>query len=143
MQAESGQALDAIVKRKDRERRVNNGVFYWGIGNALGSRIGSLLTQEPNPRVYFSVMLSRPKAMDAFAESVVAWTKAVDASGNQFDLPDSILVLSRASTALKRKESHFALVCASESELTISPSARIDACHLWNIGEQGRRVGAS
>ncbi len=34
MQAESGQDLLNIVRRKEIERRANGGIFFWGVGNA-------------------------------------------------------------------------------------------------------------
>lgn len=38
VQAESGQTLNAIVARKEKERLAGAGVFFWGVGNALSLR---------------------------------------------------------------------------------------------------------
>lgn len=35
MQAEAGQSLDAIVRRKELEREANGGLFLWGVGNLI------------------------------------------------------------------------------------------------------------
>jgi hypothetical protein len=33
MQSEAGQQLDAIMSRKELERRAGGGIFFWGVGN--------------------------------------------------------------------------------------------------------------
>ena len=34
MQAEAGQGLELILRRKERERVAGDGRFFWGVGNA-------------------------------------------------------------------------------------------------------------
>jgi len=36
MGVEAGEELDRILFRKEYERKLNGGIFTWGIGSALG-----------------------------------------------------------------------------------------------------------
>lgn len=66
MGAEAGQVLAAIIRRKEYERQLGNGVFAWGIGNALGTAVAELANTlgGRDPVVIFSPMLSKAKADD-------------------------------------------------------------------------------
>jgi|SRR5580693_804078 hypothetical protein len=78
MQAEAGQPLAHILRRKDLERSAGDGVFFWGIGNSLGTRILDLLGASGCPVVVFSTMRSKPKSEDASPDSVLRWTGYLD-----------------------------------------------------------------
>src|SRR4051812_49335379 len=73
---EAGQSVDHILLRKEQERRANSGVFFWGIGSAVGRSITELLRQTQLPEVLFSPIKSNPRAVDTTPATVVAWTKA-------------------------------------------------------------------
>lgn len=64
MQAEAGQQIETIVSRKELERRAGNGSFMWGVGNPPAIITGALARAKVPVHVIFSMMKSRPKAVD-------------------------------------------------------------------------------
>jgi hypothetical protein len=139
---EAGQSLDAILRRKERERIANGGVFYWGIGNSVGPAIRELLRHEPHPEVIFSPIVSRARGVDATPSAIAAWTLAEPLDGTSFELPGTALVTSRLDPSSPKKI-HYALVCFSEAPLVGEVSGeRVEATQLENI-VSGRPVGAS
>ena len=119
MQAEGGQPLEAIVERKERERRAGEGTFLWGIGNAP-ALIAKFLARAHVPvRAVFSIMKSRPRLMDAAPSRTIAWRGYIDAHGIERPLPSHALVTSRGDTASGPKRAHYALVCYSDGPLVL------------------------
>lgn len=144
MQAEAGQALEAIICRKELERRVNGGVFMWGVGNAP-ARLTRVLARTAQPvRAIFSIMKSKPRVLDATATELLLWGGYIDADGIGRQLPAGSIVTSRAGTGKGRKRAHYALMCHSDSPLRIDRhGARFDPTAFRNAGEVGGPVGAS
>lgn len=143
MEAEAGQPLSAILIRKELERAAGSGIFFWGIGNALRERVAELVRRTPSPQVFFSVMKSRPRSVDADATNVLMWTSYVDSNGHTHPLPDHVLVLSRSVTTTAPKTRHYALVCHSQTSLSHGHLATLDAGHLKNLGSTAQRLGFS
>src|ERR1043166_3534455 len=113
---EAGEPVSGILKRKERERRLNAGIFLWGIGNNVASAI-RLLAKDDFPEVLFSPIISAPRVCDISPSEVVVWTKAEGLDGSPFEIPHGSVVTSRMGA---RKRCHFALVCYSEAELKAS-----------------------
>jgi hypothetical protein len=143
MQAESGQILDVIIRRKELERAIGNGIFYWGIGNSLGTSMIELLRRAPEPEILFSVMRTKPKIQDSSPSSVLLWTEYIDANGLSQPLPPHALVLSRGSTMTGIKKRCYALVCYSEKPLSPSPLGAFDISHFRNLGGTQGKIGFS
>jgi hypothetical protein len=143
MQAEAGQPLNAIIKRKELERSIGNGVFYWGVGNALGGSLRALINCAPQPEVFFSVMRSKPKRVDSSPGTVLLWTHFVDQNGGLQPLPQHTIVLSRGDTASGKEKRCYALVCHSDIALCLSSIAHFNLSHFRNLGEVGGKVGFS
>jgi hypothetical protein len=57
---EAGQAIVHILQRKEQERSANDGLFIWGIGNAIGPSIRELVRRTNRPEVLFSPIKSSP-----------------------------------------------------------------------------------
>lgn len=138
MQSEAGQALDAIIRRKELERVCGHGIFYWGIGNALGQSVRVFTQRVSHPEVLFSVMRSHPKPQDAHPVSLLLWTGYVDAKGLVVPLPDHVLLLSRKETATGIKQRHYALVCHSTGVLASTSHGKITSSHLKNMLTRSR-----
>jgi hypothetical protein len=122
---ESGEVVDHILARKERERQVNNGIFLWGIGNSVAPGIRALVRLEEAPMVIFSPMRSKPKMEDATPSDIVRWTDARSLDGVPWPIPSGSSVVSRADhgdRGLKTK--HYALVCRSDLPLTSATSNR-------------------
>jgi hypothetical protein len=117
---EAGESIGDILARKERERQQNNGVFLWGIGNALGPSMRELLKLETVPEVAFSPMIAPPKQADVSPSAVLTWQSARDLDGLPVQLPKWSMVTSRA-TAGSRAARHYALVCYSEAHIVINP----------------------
>lgn len=143
MQAEAGQGLEAILRRKEIERLAGNGIFCWGVGNAPSRSIGPLASCAMNVDVVFSVMKSRPKAIDVSPKDVVVWTSFFDHQGREYPLPDNCLVTSRAETASGRKSVHYALMCRSDEAITLGDYGTFDPSAYRNASETAGPVGAS
>lgn len=121
---ESGEAIEDIVARKERERIANGGVFLWGIGNSVGPAVRELVRSTSSPYVAFSPMRSKPKAIDVTPQSLMAWTGATALSGDEWAIPKGSQVVSRgAGEGQRAKTSHYALVCQSSEPLTLDSSA--------------------
>jgi hypothetical protein len=126
--AEAGEQMEAILARKELERRATGGVFLWGIGNAVGPGIAALVDEEPRPEVLFSPIKSRPRPVDIAPDSVVQWSTAETLAGERFDLPAGACVTSRGS-----RSAHYALVCASPLPLRPAELARLHFGGLRNL----------
>jgi hypothetical protein len=143
MQAEAGQPLEAIVERKERERRVGQGTFLWGIGNAPALITRFLARTQAPVRAVFSIMKSKPKPMDAAPFRTIAWRGYIDAHGVERPLPSHVLVTSRGDNASGAKRVHYALMCCSEVPLVLRSGNRFDPGAFRNAGRNGARAGAS
>ncbi len=140
MQAEAGQNLSDIFRRKEYERKAGNGIFFWGIGNPLDfSRLGS----SDRVDIVFSTMLSAPKLEDKDPESVLVWRKYIAPTGREVDLPPHVLLMSRATTKLGPKKRHYALVCYSDQELKLLDDGEFNPSDYRNAGPNGGKVGFS
>lgn len=116
---EAGETIEQILARKESERRQNNGIFLWGIGNAIGPSIQPLLELQPEPEVIFSPILSKPKAHDVSPLGVVVWGAGMAINGERFELPPFSIVTSRV-TDRGELARHYALVCSSDTPLQIA-----------------------
>lgn len=143
MQAEAGQALDVIVDRKERERQAGRGSFLWGVGNAP-AQITNVLARSNIPvRAVFSVMKSRPKAVDVSPARTVIWRRYIDAQGVERPLPPHALVTSRGDSARGFKRGHHALMCRSDKPLEIKRGEAFNPAAFRNAGGTGAPVGFS
>jgi hypothetical protein len=118
MQVESGFPLPQTLFFKEMERQAGDGVFWWGVGNAVDR---NLVQQEAeNARgslpVLFSLMVSRPKRIDVRPGHVSLWTQWEDSDGKLHDLPAHVLEFSGGK---KQKNFHYALVCHSPVPLAL------------------------
>lgn len=139
MQAEAGQGLERIVARKERERRLNGGVFLWGVGSAPARGVKAFAASGDPLPVLFSIMLSKPKPVDSAPEAVVAWTRIVGADGISRPLPRASIVTSRHTG----RSTHHALHCRSDETLAIGDHGPFDHAAYRNHGDAGGPVGAS
>jgi len=139
---EAGQGIGKILERKEEEREANGGLFFWGIGNALGPSIEELLRRTTNPEVLFSPIKSVPRSVDSQPAAVVAWTAAETFRGEPFNLPEQTLVTSRYDPNAPR-ESSYALVCFSSVPLSeAGGNGQVAPAMLRNL-RTGRPIGAS
>jgi hypothetical protein len=139
--SEAGQSLGSILQRKEAERASNDGLFFWGIGNAIGPSVRELLRCYPRPEVIFSPIKSRPRKEDANPRQVAVWTKAERLDGSTFELPQRALITSRFDVAAPRAV-HYALVCSTNAPLTAASAGVLDVAEVENL-VTGRPVGAS
>lgn len=132
--AESGQRIQDIVRRKELERRANDGVFLWGIGNSLGATLAQVQIGSPEPiEVLFSPMRSSPKLIDEQPEGLLAWLAYEMPGGYEAEVPEYSLVVSRGNVASGTpKRQHYALLCHSEASLELQSNEMIDAARARN-----------
>lgn len=143
MGAESGQALERILLRKDLERRAGGGLFVWGIGNGLGSGLNRLLAIEPQPQVLFSPIHGPAAAADENPIGVLLWLHYVRNDGTLATLPPASFVTSRDASGKGRvKTSHFALFCHAEEPLAAAELGILHFGDLRNL-ETKKPVGFS
>lgn len=143
MQTEAGQELQAIVDRKELERSAGKGVFCWGVGNAPSRSIPDLARAGTDVDVVFSIMKSRPKAVDIEPNRLRIWRTFFDYSGRERPLPPATLVTSRVSAGLRARNAHYALMCRSDQELRLGDFGSFDPSAYRNVSETGKAVGAS
>jgi hypothetical protein len=129
---ESGQSVDAILRRKQVEQRVA-GCFVWGIGNGLGDAALALAARGA-PKVLFSPIAGAPAPQDAAPTGVVAWRAYLDSRGVARPLPAGVLVTSRAhGPSGKTKPRLYALFCASAHGLRLGEHGSVDITELRNL----------
>jgi hypothetical protein len=122
---ESGEPIEEILARKDRERSANRGLFLWGVGNSVAPAMRALLRTEREPIAIFSPMRAKPKAIDVVPASIVVWRVARGLDGVVWDIPHGSTVVSRASKGVgQEKRTHYALVCRSDVPLPTALSSR-------------------
>ncbi|HMJ89620.1 MAG TPA: hypothetical protein VK530_07370 [Candidatus Acidoferrum sp.] len=136
---ESGEPIEEIFARKEKERCANGGIFLWGIGNNVGPSIRALATAR-SPQVLFSPIASPARQCDQSPTAIARWTAAETLDGDFFEIPAGSNVTSRWS---RNKRQHYALVCYSASPLKpIAGTERVHAQSLRNL-VSGRQVGSS
>ena len=139
---EAGQSIEQILERKEEERTANDGLFFWGVGNAVGPSIRELVRHKTRPEVLFSPIKCAPRKQDVVPSQVVAWTTGETLEDDQFRLPNTALITSRLDPVSPRL-THYALVCFSASPLGMMPSGdKLALGHLRNL-LTGRPIGAS
>jgi hypothetical protein len=136
--------LAAIIRRKEWERQLGSGFFFWGTGQSLGEKARVAVREMGSLHAFFSPMISKPKSIDVTPTAVFLWNAWVDAQGTMRKLPSHCFVTSRAvSSAGRKKESHYALVCFSDKELDAQQeNICISPSHLRNI-TTNKPLGAS
>ena len=136
---EAGENIHSILNRKEIERTKNNGIFLWGIGNAISPSIKRLINLTNEPDVIFSPIKSKPKLADVKPAIKVAWKSGITVGGERYVVPRYSIVTSR----LNNRGFHYALVCYTENRLEITNvNGRVYSENLKNI-LTGNKVGAS
>lgn len=141
MGVEAGEALDGILARKEVERTACDGIFYWGIGSAVGPGLAGLVAEVEAPEVLFSLIKSPPRAVDRRPSHVVRWAGGRGLFGERVELPDAACVTSRWNP-LRPTTPRYALVCARESPLALDEHGELRVAQLRNL-RSGAPVGAS
>jgi hypothetical protein len=134
---EAGESIEAIIERKERERRTGGGVFFWGIGNSVAPGIAELVRRTASPEVLFSPIISRPRAVDVLPAALVRWHGGLTLGGERMKLPGTARVISRQS-----RSAHYALVCGSAEPLRLGNLGQIKFGGLRNL-VSGNPLGAS
>jgi hypothetical protein len=143
MQAEAGQGLEVIIARKELERRANQGLFLWGVGNAPAV-MTKILAKSSHPiPVIFSIMKSKPKAADVVPSRTLLWRNYLDADMVERPLPYHAIVTSRGGAEAALKKHHFALMCYSNTPLRVERGSPFDPSAYRNAGGTQAPVGAS
>ena len=140
---EAGESAGSIFRRKEAERRRNDGLFLWGIGHSIRPSLLELLRLTTAPRLVFSPMKSRASTRDSKPSDVMVWSHGVGYDGRPYELPRHSLVTSRRISGNDR-QSHFALVCSSEGPIT----SQADSATTLPLGElrnlvSGAQLGPS
>lgn len=138
---EAGEPFEEILQRKELERRSGDGVFYWGIGSAIGPSLKSLLALPGPPEVLFSPIASSPRHVDTNPEAVVRWTEGLGLDGARIQIPDHVRVTSRWDPK-RTSTGRYALVCRSDHPLELSDHGELHFSNLRNLSS-GSPLGAS
>lgn len=137
---EAGESPQTIFARKEEERLKNDGLFLWGIGNALGPSMRQLVANQERPKVLFSPMKAAPLAHDVAPSSISLWDSGVGLDGVPFKLPRHSVVTSRSGS----RGFHWALVCARGSSFS-EPSNQYEDLAVERVTNlrSGAIVGSS
>lgn len=139
MQAEAGQGLAKIVARKEIERKIGSGTFFWGVGNPPSTAIASLSEIRQPIEVLFSIMKTPPKPQDVSPARIQLWLRYVRPDGVVCELPEHVLVTSRTNS----RKYHYALQCHSDKPLALSDFGPFDPKAHRNVSGTGGKIGAS
>lgn len=139
---EAGETIEEILERKEQERRDNDGVFFWGVGNSVAPGLAALLERCDRPEVLFSPIKGRPRAVDRAPAARFSWRAGHDIDGGRFELPATARVTSGGPVGGSGR-AHYALVCVSSRPLSIDlGDADLDFLALRNL-VSGNPLGAS
>ena len=139
--AEAGESFNDILVRKDAERRAGDGVFYWGIGSAVGRSLKELIARVDAPEVLFSPIAGAPRASDVSPSHVVRWMEAQALHGESMLLPEHACVTSRWDPD-RPDIARYALVCRSDDPLRLRDHGELCFGALRNLLSDAR-IGAS
>lgn len=132
MGTEAGQPLNAIIERKEKERESGDGVFFWGIGTALGQKIWEFIDSGLQPLTLFSPMKAKPKKIDIEPKTVSIWSAYIDRCGRKHPVPDYAYVTSRGCVNGRTKDKHYALICHKNSPLLGEEIPPVDWARMKN-----------
>ena len=138
---EAGESFSEILARKDAEREAGNGIFYWGIGSAVGRALGELISHVVEPEVLFSPITSAPRPADVSPAHVVRWTAGESLFGEPVVLPEHACVTSRWDRE-RPGTARYALVCLADGPLCLGTHGELSFGSLRNFCS-GAAVGAS
>lgn len=140
---EAGEDVATIRLRKEWERQLGDGHFYWGVGQSLGDSPYYADVGHGRLRIVFSPMASKAKTIDSAPAGVLLWNAWIDDAGNPQPLPQHCFITSRSLLPSGRaKDRHYALVCASDRELSAETGCWISPAQLRNVGSD-TSLGAS
>jgi hypothetical protein len=137
---EAGEGIESIFERKEAERRANDGLFLWGIGNSVAPGLQQLIAEGCSPEVLFSPIRSRPRQVDVSPPHVFRWSAGETLAGEPFEIPESFKVTSSGVDPVSTR--HYALVCRSDRPLKAAYCGSVNFNQLRNISS-GRSLGAS
>jgi hypothetical protein len=138
---EAGESFSDILARKDAEREAGDGIFYWGIGSAVGRALEALIAHVDEPEVLFSPITTAPRTADVSPEHVVRWSAGEGLFGEATVLPEHARVTSRWDPE-RPDAARYALVCASDEPLRLEAHGQLCFGSLRNFCS-GAAVGAS
>jgi hypothetical protein len=139
--AEAGESSSEILVRKEAERQAGGGVFYWGIGSAVGPALETLIGCVDGPEVLFSPIASRPRQVDVSPTHIVRWSAGQTLSGKSMPLPRHAWVTSRWDPE-RPGAARYALVCRSDEPLNLEHHGELSFGSLRNL-RSGTPIGAS
>ena len=138
---EAGEPFMDILARKEAERQAGDGVFYWGIGSAVGRALEALIARVDEPEVLFSPIASPPRHVDVSPGHVVRWWAGEGLFGGSTLLPEHACVTSRWNPQ-RPDAARYALVCGSDEPLRLEDHGELCFGSLRNICS-GAPIGAS
>ena len=86
MQAEAGQPIETIVARKEARATGWKRHVYVGRGERSAVLINTLARLEQRVPVVFSLMKSKPKALDVAPSAILVWRRFVDSHGYEREI---------------------------------------------------------
>ena len=131
---ESGQPIEAILDRKEAERRAGSGTFFWGHATSLGPDVYTALRDGGGEiGLYFTEISSRPRLKDVWPTGVRLWTHYLDGTGNRYEIPPWAIVTSSEHG----RPTHRALLCRSEAPLNDPSPGLLDpaTCATYRNGK--------
>lgn len=139
--AKFGEDLSTTVLRKEWERRLGGGRFLWGIGQSLGSSVQVAAHRAGSLVALFTPVVSRAPVVNP--GRMLLWNAWVDAGGQVRQLPPYSFITSRATLPSgRRREQHYALVCASAAPLGVGTRLRVTPENLRSA-VTGKPLGAA
>ena len=137
---EAGETIDAILERKERERRDSGGSFLWGIGNSVAPAMLELVRRVASPEVLFSPIKSAPRSVDVAPSHLFEYRGATTMDGRRLELPPTVHVHGGSGNEAIRRR--YALVCRSSEPLMLSDHGELGFLSLRNL-LSGSALGSS
>jgi len=104
---EAGLTLDQILRWKEFQRSLSDGLFFWGVGGIPNrNKQGTFISSTATPRVLFCEQLAEAKQEYKRPASTLFWTHYLDDKEEEVALPRYAAVTSKGDAS-----THFAIVC--------------------------------
>jgi hypothetical protein len=136
---EAGLTVDAILRWKELQRQLGDGLFFWGIGTSIKSgKVAQVHRRCGHASVLFSIQPSAAKASDQNPSAICLWSHFIDGVGREQPVPNGACVTSKAGNG---KSKHYALICKTSTPLRIRRDIDFDVGAYKNL--DGGAIGNS
>jgi len=128
---EAGFTLEQIIRWKELQRSLSDGIFFWGIGGVPSrEKQEAFIRAVARPKILFSEQIGEARPLFKNPNAVFLWTHYEKQAGREIALPPFSAVMSKAGGP-----KHYAIVCQANAPISVDITLGFD------IGTYGNFLG--